>query len=179
MKVWQADMAVGRGQLAEADAYFPPFERICDAISGTKNIDEQDEVVVSGRFLKFLLTTLVADMPFDEAFYKATYPDVVAGIANGSVRSAREHFISRGYFEGRRACRYAVDRAWYLGNYPDLAAAYARGKLSDLDRHFDETGQYEGRSRSADQHAAQVRWDEELSACAEKRASGVRKNKAA
>jgi hypothetical protein len=40
-------------------------------------------------------------LPFDEQWYNAENPDIAAAVANGDMRSAHDHFISNGFFEGR------------------------------------------------------------------------------
>jgi hypothetical protein len=40
-------------------------------------------------------------LPFDEQWYCQEYPDIAAAVANGDMRSAHDHFISNGFFEGR------------------------------------------------------------------------------
>lgn len=40
-------------------------------------------------------------LPFDEKWYCEQYPDIAAAVANGEMRSAHDHFISNGFFEGR------------------------------------------------------------------------------
>jgi hypothetical protein len=39
--------------------------------------------------------------PFDEAWYRAAYPDVDTAIRQGQIASAHRHFLEHGYFEGR------------------------------------------------------------------------------
>lgn len=45
----------------------------------------------------------VTDRVFDEAAYREAFPDVVAAIARGAIRSGREHFEASGREEGRLA----------------------------------------------------------------------------
>ena len=38
---------------------------------------------------------------FDDALYLEMYPDVENAVKAGAIKSARDHFIAHGYFEGR------------------------------------------------------------------------------
>jgi hypothetical protein len=42
----------------------------------------------------------------------------------GVIKSAREHFISDGYFEGRLPFEMKVDETWYLDQNPDVAGIH-------------------------------------------------------
>ena len=44
---------------------------------------------------------LPADPAFDEDWYRATNPDVAAGIRQGKYRTGKEHYLDCGYAEGR------------------------------------------------------------------------------
>ena len=41
---------------------------------------------------------------FDEAWYLKQNPDVAEGIARGEIESARHHYLTHGYEEGRPGC---------------------------------------------------------------------------
>ena len=43
---------------------------------------------------------------FDEAWYLTTYPDVAEAVRSGRAKSGYDHFIERGYAEGRKPSRY-------------------------------------------------------------------------
>jgi FkbM family methyltransferase len=51
--------------------------------------------------LRPLLQPYVAVAPLDEAAYLRRYPDVAEAVATRRINSAREHYVSAGYFEGR------------------------------------------------------------------------------
>jgi hypothetical protein len=93
------------------------------------------------EFVRFLLPLVSVD----EEWYKATYPDVAAGIASGNIPTAKEHFVMHGYFEGRLPHDVQVDEKWYLASNPDVAAGLKTGGPAPK-QHFLEHGYREGRS---------------------------------
>jgi len=56
---------------------------------------------VSGEALTRILRLFIPLIPFDETWYCASNPDVAAAVSHGEIRSAHEHFIEFGFFEGR------------------------------------------------------------------------------
>ena len=63
---------------------------------------------------------------------RVVHPDVAEAIADGEIKSPKEHFIDSGYFEGRLPCPLKVDEAWYLERYPDIAEGIERGEMDRL-----------------------------------------------
>jgi glycosyltransferase involved in cell wall biosynthesis len=86
-----------------------------------EKLREASEVVVSGLF--------------DEAYYRASYPDVAA-----SRLTPLAHFVLEGAREGRNP-HPLFDGAYYLRRNPDVAAARVNPLL-----HYRITGAFEGRS---------------------------------
>ena len=93
---------------------------------------------------------------FDQAYYLATYPDVMEGVARGDSESAYQHYLEKGRAEGRRCypgpLRPAVpppdlrfDEAWYLGAFPDVASGVADGRIASGYDHWLDCGRVEGR----------------------------------
>jgi hypothetical protein len=108
-------------------------------INGTSRINNSyDELI---EIIKMLLRGIA----FDENWYLTKYPDVAAAVSSGLVKSARQHFLDVGYFEGRRPQEFEVDEAWYLANYPDVAEGLGRGEIKSAHQHFNEHGYEEGR----------------------------------
>ncbi|HET6184652.1 MAG TPA: hypothetical protein VFA03_13805 [Acetobacteraceae bacterium] len=124
--------------------YVPPFEALKQfvQISTVKG-----EVRVSASYEDFLamLRMLLAGVEVDEAWYRRTYEDIDRAVQTGEVISARQHFISDGYFEGRIPAPIEVDEAWYLTQYPDVAESVRRGEFRSAQHHFQEDGYREGR----------------------------------
>lgn len=124
--------------------YLPPFE----VIKGMMNLTStrgRTRVDMSYEDLQQLIRTMLRAVEVDEAFYLSRNPDVAAGISQGGIRSAREHFIDHGYFEGRLPYQIAVDEAWYAEAHPDLAESIGKGEYATGQDHFDGPGYPEGR----------------------------------
>jgi len=107
---------------------------------------------------------LAARIPFDEAFYGSTYPDVADAVRRGQIPSLHHHFCSTGFFEGRKPGLPHVDKGWYLRQYEDLNSAFSAGALRDAAKHFIETGQYENRVGSRYQYEEREKWRSQLKA---------------
>jgi hypothetical protein len=92
-----------------------------------------------------MIRSLLTVIEVDEAFYLERNKDVAEGIARGDIRSAREHFVDHGYFEGRLPYPIKVDEAWYLETHVDVADTVRRGEYASGQDHFDGPGYPEGR----------------------------------
>jgi hypothetical protein len=124
--------------------YLPPFE----SVKGTLNVTSargQTRVDMTYEDLQNVIRTLLAVVEVDEAFYLSRNPDVADGIRNGSIRSAREHFLDHGYFEGRLPYQIDIDEKWYLKTHADLAGTLLNGEYASGQAHFDGPGYSEGR----------------------------------
>jgi hypothetical protein len=124
--------------------YFPPFEVIrrsvdIQAVRGDLRVNMSYE-----DFVK-LLKLMISGIHVDEDWYVRAYDDIGQAIKAGGVRSARQHFINDGYFEGRLPAPIRVDEAWYLRRYPDVAEGIRKGILNSAQEHFDMDGYKEGR----------------------------------
>jgi hypothetical protein len=124
--------------------YLVPFSKL----------KEQFRVVSVGGQLKVDMTydelmqvtrKLLQAVPVDEAWYRKTYPDVAEAIDAGDYRTAKQHFIDFGYFEGRRPFEPEVDELWYLRNNPDVRSGVEDGSIKSPATHFIEHGYDEGR----------------------------------
>jgi hypothetical protein len=124
--------------------YLPPFEGIKDLIAFAT---VKGELTVSTTYTKFtdLVRMLLQVVEVDETWYLEKYPDIAEAIRGGTIVSAREHFLSDGYFEGRLPFQIKVDEAWYLEQNPGVAEYIAQGKLESAQQHFDDNGYREGR----------------------------------
>jgi hypothetical protein len=92
-----------------------------------------------------LLKLLIQGIEVDEAWYARTYEDIGGAIKNGIVRSARQHFVDDGYFEGRLPFPIQVDETWYLAENPDVAESIRTGVVDSAQEHFNKDGYSEGR----------------------------------
>lgn len=85
------------GELARLPSY-----REVLAVLEVDPCGRSEDLTVPAASLIGAMQLLLCAVTVDEQWYCETYPDVAAAIAEGSVDSAREHFIEFGYFEGRR-----------------------------------------------------------------------------
>ncbi len=124
--------------------YLPPFELIRRSIE-ISTVRGELRVNVSYEDFVKLLKTLIRGIEVDEAWYVRTYEDIGQAIKEGSVRSARQHFVDDGYFEGRRPFPIVIDEKWYLTENPDVAESIRTGIVTSAQEHFDKDGYSEGR----------------------------------
>ena len=103
----------------------------------------QDIGVTDDQMLP-IIQNLLRAVPVDEDWYLTRYPDVAAGIKVGHSKSAKHHFVSNGYFEGRLPFEHELDEEWYLATYPDVARNHELGAQSARD-HYLLHGYTEGR----------------------------------
>lgn len=124
--------------------YIPPFEILKTYLS-ISNL--KGELVVSCSYENFInmLRRLIAGVHVNEEWYLERYPDIADAVEQGIVKSARDHFVDDGYFEGRMPFEIRVDEKWYLNANPGIADYVKRGMLTSGQQHFDENGYAEGR----------------------------------
>ena len=116
------------------------YTYLTSAGSGAEHYVELPE----DKFIE-LLRVLVAQISVDEAWYRARYRDVDEAIIAGRVGSARQHYLTAGYFENRMPRRIELDESWYLKEYPDVATAIGYGIFASATEHFERDGFREGR----------------------------------
>lgn len=124
--------------------YVPPFETIRRSVE-ISTVKGELRVSVSYEDFIGLLKTMLAGVEVDEEWYLDTYEDIARAVRDGVVRSAKQHFIDDGYFEGRMPFPIRVDEAWYLQHNPDVAESVRRGIIASGQVHFQEDGYREGR----------------------------------
>jgi hypothetical protein len=88
---------------------------------------------------------LICGIDVDEAWYVRTYEDIGDAIRRGIIKSARQHFVDDGYFEGRLPFPMQVDEKWYLTENPDVAGSLRDGIVQSAQEHFEKDGYREGR----------------------------------
>jgi hypothetical protein len=88
---------------------------------------------------------MIRGVDVDEAWYARTYEDIGNAVKNGVLRSARQHFVDDGYFEGRLPFPMLVDERWYLAENPDVAESIRKGVVDSAQDHFNKDGYREGR----------------------------------
>ena len=124
--------------------YLPPFDLIrrmveISTVKGTLRVNLSYE-----DFIR-LLRMMISGVEVDETWYLKENEDIAQAISDGTVKSAKQHFVDDGYFEGRLPFAMAVDERWYLDNYPDIAESVRKGILRSGKQHFAENGYREGR----------------------------------
>ena len=124
--------------------YLPPFELIRRSIEISTIRGELRVNVAYEDFVK-ILKKMIVGIEVDEDWYLRTYEDIAKAIGDGIVKSAQQHFVDDGYFEGRLPFAMRVDERWYLSQYPDVADSIRKGLLVSAQGHFDEDGYREGR----------------------------------
>jgi (2Fe-2S) ferredoxin len=107
------------------------------------NATEAEKVLV--KTFDELIKLFLQSVDVDEAWYKRRYPDVADAIEDGLFRSAKHHFISSGYIEGRLPGEVTVDGEWYQKIYPDVAESIRNGLFESAAEHFHLYGYLEGR----------------------------------
>lgn len=124
--------------------YVPPFDLIRRSIE-ISTVRGELRVNVSYEDFVKILKMMITGVEVDEAWYLRTYEDIGQAVKDGIVRSARQHFVDDGYFEGRLPFPVRVDQAWYTQQYPDVAESIRTGLVASAQSHFDEDGYREGR----------------------------------
>jgi hypothetical protein len=124
--------------------YLVPFKVLRNSLQ-LLSVKGQIKVDMSyDDFLNLVKQFLLA-VPIDEDWYRTTYPDVDQAIRAGVYRSARQHFVENGYFEGRRPFDLEIDEGFYMGRYPDIQESVDRGVVASALDHFKLNGYDEGR----------------------------------
>ena len=123
-----------------------PFRSITERLPELQSCRPGDRASVAYEDLLEAFRMLLLCVEVDEAWYCRTYPDVAEALQAGAYRSARQHFLAHGYFEGRRPRELPVDETWYRRNYPDVAARIDEGDWDSGTDHFNQHGYAEGRS---------------------------------
>lgn len=78
----------------------PPFSSLNEGIA-PDNHNDGSWIKMSYDGYRALIRKLLIAVEVDEGWYRDRYPDVDQAIRDGAIKSARDHFISSGYFEGR------------------------------------------------------------------------------
>ena len=124
--------------------YLPPFELIRRSIE-ISTVRGELRVNVSYENFVAILRTMIRGVEVDEAWYGRAYEDIGNAIKQGSVGSAKQHFVDDGYFEGRLPFPIKIDERWYLADNPDVADSIRKGMVESAQDHFDKDGYREGR----------------------------------
>ena len=114
--------------------YLPPFE-IVKALVVVALEDGKPTVSCSYDDFVTMIRRTIVGIVVDEAWYLTEYPDIADAIERGLVKSAQDHFVSDGYFEGRQPFPMRVNERWYLMNNTGVADYVRQGKLLSGQQH--------------------------------------------
>src|SRR3546814_18672540 len=70
-----------------------------------------------------LIEGALEGVEFDEKWYLKQYGDIADAHRKVQIVNLREHFITSGYFEGRRPSGRHFDTRWYVSTNKDVADA--------------------------------------------------------
>jgi len=125
----------------------PPYNAVLRALGTTpQELENQSEITVPSKLLKFLLKIAVVSGDFNENGYLAANPDVATAVRQKMIPSARDHYVTTGYWECRRGATPDVDENWYRKSNPDVAAAIRNKTVTSVSEHYLLTGVEEFRS---------------------------------
>jgi hypothetical protein len=124
-------------------SYVLPFKTVLRQLELGDDIAGAIELTPDQLFA--LIRNFLVYVPFDENWYLRTYPDVEQAIESGATKSAKDHFVMNGYFEGRKPGPVEVDVDFYLATYSDVADGIEYGEIESAQAHFDQHGFIEGR----------------------------------
>jgi len=100
---------------------------------------------IERNFLVSIMAKRLATIKFDEAWYLSKYSDVKDAVRRGIVASARDHYVTHGFYEHRMPVAIQVKEKWYLESYPDVSKAIRAGVYKSAQVHFDQAGFRDGR----------------------------------
>jgi hypothetical protein len=91
-----------------------------------------------------IIKSLLAAVPIDESWYRATYPQAAGSIDDGTFPTATNHYAQVGYFEGYFPFQIIVDEKWYVSRYDHVKIGLERGRAKSAQDHFMRLGYQEG-----------------------------------
>lgn len=124
--------------------YVPPFDLIRRSVEIATVRGELRVNVSYDEFVR-ILRMMISGIEVNEEWYLRQYEDIAQAIREGSIKSAKQHFMDDGYFEGRLPFPMSVDEKWYLTENPDVAESVRTGIVGSGEQHFVEDGYREGR----------------------------------
>ena len=124
--------------------YLPPFELIRRSIE-ISTVRGELRVNVSYENFVAILRMMIRGIEVNEEWYGRAYEDIGSAVKQGLLRSAKQHFVDDGYFEGRLPFPINVDERWYLAENPDVADSIRKGVVDSAQDHFNRDGYREGR----------------------------------
>lgn len=139
--------------------YFPTVSQISKALKVQNGvIAGEKKTLVSLEMLRVLIQLALDGMDFDEKLYLEENPDLATAWKKKEITNLKEHFISTGYFEGRRIPGIKFDERWYLKKYKDVEVALKNGSIKNPRHHYETVGEKEGRAPNSDAVAEMEIW---------------------
>jgi hypothetical protein len=139
--------------------YVPHYDAILHAIGTSREeLKGKTKIEIPLSLLTFLLQIAVRHGEFNLPGYLAANRDVQDAARKGQIPDPKMHYVSYGFFEGRRGATPAVDESWYRRTYPDIAAAIRKGEITSGSEHFNTIGAEEFRAPSAAYVADATEW---------------------
>ena len=125
--------------------YVVPYNLLLRQVGLDEHLGDSDRIELTREQFLLLIQKLLASVPVDESWYTTTYRDIGEAIQAGLISSAKDHFVSNGYFEGRLPGKIVVDEVFYTAQYPDVAEGIDEGEINSAQEHFESHGFVEGR----------------------------------
>jgi hypothetical protein len=139
--------------------YVPHYDALLHAIgTSRKELDGHTQVEIPISLFKYLLQLAVTHGDFNLAGYLAGNKDIQDAAKRGQVPDPKSHYVSFGFFEGRRGATPSVDENWYRRTYSDVAAAIRKGEITSAQQHFLTIGAEEFRAPSAAHFPDATEW---------------------
>jgi hypothetical protein len=129
----------------DKSAYVISYSALLKELGIQTRLHDEHTIELTGDQLRSLIKKLLVYISVDERWYRSTYSDIDRAIRSGEVPSAKEHFVSDGYFEDRLPSQVLVDEEFYTRRYPDVAQRIDDGEISSAQEHFESHGFSEGR----------------------------------
>jgi hypothetical protein len=132
-------------RVMSSGSYVIPFSLLLKEVGVDLPLGDDEPVALTRDQFHALVRRLLVCVQVDEAWYRSVYKDIDEAIQAGNIASAKEHFVSDGYFEGRVPGKIVVDEAFYISQYPDVAEGIDDGEINSAQEHFESHGFVEGR----------------------------------
>jgi len=126
-------------------SYVIPYAVLLEQVGVADHRGNGEMIQMTHDQLQSLIRKLLMSIQVDEVWYTTIYQDVEQAIQSGVVKSAKEHFVMDGYFEGRLPSKVVVDDKYYISKYPDVAEGIDDGEINSAQEHFESHGISEGR----------------------------------
>jgi hypothetical protein len=145
------------------DPYVPHIDFLLASLRLTRDrLQSRGKVAIPVVLLKKILVEVAKAQPFDESFYRDTYPDLSSAHDAGLVKDLRSHFFETGWLEGRMGAAPKIDEAFYLRQNADVQQAVASGVVASATDHYMRSGASEGRVPHPDLVEIVAHWREAI-----------------